>query len=204
MRIRRPSSSGRAKQSAAFEQRPDLAATRWTAGLRFGRPLSAMRRRLPCRHCFVTCSAPTAGARDHPGGDAGADGDEPGRAMAAQGHPGQRRRQPSCPAMDRLVVPDGGRGRPRRTSPRRPGIATVAIAVVSGVAFYVAQLLRPRSWASASETTCGCGSITTCRNCPSPSTTPIGSAPSSAPSPPTFRRFRASRRPRPSTSSPTP
>ena len=41
--------------------------------------------------------------------------------------------------MDPMAVPDGWAAPPRRTSPRRPGIATVAIAVVSGVAFYVAS-----------------------------------------------------------------
>ncbi len=74
------------------------------------------------------------------------------------------------------------------------GIVTVVIAVVSGAAFYVASYSTERL-GSASETICACGCITTCRNFPSPITTPTGSAPSSAPSQLTFRRSRASRRP---------
>jgi ABC-type multidrug transport system fused ATPase/permease subunit len=83
------------------------------------------------------------------------------------------------------------------------GIATVAIAVVSGAAFYVASYSR-RSWGKASGTICACAFITTCSNCRSRSTTTAGSAPSSAPSPQTFKRFRASCQPPPSTSPPTP
>ena len=83
------------------------------------------------------------------------------------------------------------------------GIATVAIAVVSGAAFYVASYSTEKL-GKASGTICASAFIITYRNCRSPSTTTTGSAPSSAPSPPTFKRFRASCQPRPSTSSPTP
>ena len=83
-------------------------------------------------------------ARDHPGGDAGADAHEPGHALAAEDHPGQRRRQPSArrdgsPGWFPMV---GGTTKTHIAA--AAGIATVAIAVVSGAAFYVASYSTER------------------------------------------------------------
>ena len=64
-----------------------------------------------CRAATASRLAPPlpADPRNHLGHDAGVDGHESGRTLAAQGHPGQRRRQPSSPVMDRVAVPVGGR-----------------------------------------------------------------------------------------------
>ena len=67
------------------------------------------------------------------------------------------------------------RGTSRTHFAAAAGIATVAIAVVSGAAFYAASYSTEKL-GQCVETICGCGCITTYRNFRSPITTPPGSA----------------------------